>query len=104
MTAMHFRDLMTFDAALHIGQHVRISWTCCYRSCDATATVTKLNRKSVLAAIDEPIYASPHLVYGSPRLGTPALIYPAGHIIKVPRFTASKEWTAYNCVVPLEEE
>ena len=96
MTAHEFRTIAAFDAALHVGQRVIIHWTNSHRWYDAAATVTKVNTKSVLAAIDEAMYG---------RFGSePTLLYPAGYVIKAPRLTDLKNWTVNNCVTPLDED
>lgn len=96
MNAMQFRDLFAFDTDLVVGQRVCIAWTNCYRTHEATATITKLNAKSVLAAIDQEIRGSNHLAIDG-------VLYPVGHVIKAPRFVDLQHWTANNCVLPLEE-
>jgi hypothetical protein len=95
MNAHEFRTRAAFDTALTVGQHVMIHWTNSSRWYDAAATITKVNGKSVLAAIEHPIYGD----YGEGK----RLLYPAGHVIKAPRLTDIKAWTVNNCVTPLDK-
>ena len=50
----------------------------------------------VLAALDDAVYDR--------EPGQATLRYPAGQVIKAPRLSAFKAWTANNCVMPLELE
>jgi hypothetical protein len=97
MTPTILRALAAFDASLTEGQAVRVSWTHSYHTYDATGIITTLNSKSVKVAIDAEIRADTHL-------GKDQVLYPKGQQIRVPRLIAIKQWTANNCVLPLEEE
>ena len=95
MTAAQYQELRAFDAALHVGQRVLIRWTHGHRFYAMAATITKVNTKSVLAAIDNAIYAR--------ERGADMLLYPAGQVIKAPRVSAFTAWTVNNCVMPLAD-
>lgn len=97
MTATTFRSLAAFDASLTLGQRVRVYWTSCYRTYEATGTVVTLNTKTVKVAIDTEIRGETHL-------GKDQVLYPQGQKIRVPRLIAIKQWTANNCVLPLDTE
>jgi len=96
ITAAQYEELRAFDAALHVGQRVMIRWTQGHRFYAMPATITKVNPKSVLAAIDDAVYDREH--------GQATLCSPAGQVIKAPRLSAFKAWTVNNCVMPLELE
>jgi hypothetical protein len=96
MTAAQYKELSAFDQSLAVGQRVMIRWTQGHRFYAMPATITKVNRQSVLAAIDAAIYDR--------RGGKETLLYPAGQVIKAPRLSAFKAWTVNNCVMPLELE
>jgi hypothetical protein len=96
ITAAQYEELRAFDAALHVGQRVMIRWTQGHRFYAMSARITKVNPKSVLAAIDDAVYDREH--------GQATLRYPAGQVIKAPRLGAFKAWTINNCVMPLELE
>jgi hypothetical protein len=82
-----------FDTTLTVGQRVVIRWTNCGGAYAMPATITKVNAKSVLAAIDTAVVAH--------WAGDAIEVYPAGRVIKAPRLSASKEWSNNNCVAPL---
>ena len=73
-----------------------IRWTQGHRFYAMPARITKVNPKSVLAAIDDAVYDREH--------GQATLRYPASQVIKAPRLSALKAWTVNNCVMPLELE
>ena len=95
MTPAQYKELSIFDASLTVGQRVIIRWTNSHRFYAMPATITKVNAKSVLAAIDDAIYDR-----GG---GKDTLRYPAGYVIKAPRLSAFKAWTVNNCVMPIDE-
>jgi hypothetical protein len=55
ITAAQYEELRAFDAALHVGQRVMIRWTQGHRFYAMPARITKVNPKSVLAALDEAL-------------------------------------------------
>jgi hypothetical protein len=73
-----------------------IRWTQGHRFYAMPARITKVNSKSVLAALDDAVYDREH--------GQATLRYPAGQVIKAPRLSAFKAWTVNNGVMPLELE
>ena len=73
-----------------------IRWTQGHRFYAMPATITKVNPKSVLAALDGAVYDREH--------GPATLRYRAGQVIKAPRLSAFKAWTVNNGVMPLELE
>lgn len=75
------------DAALYVGQAVRVRWTSTGRYYEAHGVVTTLNQKTVLVAL-----ASTML---DPYDGH--ALYPAGQTIKVARFPF-RGWSPNNTV------
>jgi hypothetical protein len=84
-TGDRFTRLMQFDRNLQVGQQVCIRWTNSGNHYGAMATITKVNAKSVIAALDEDITGY--------RTG-----YPKGWLIKAPRMLDMRAWSRNNCV------
>lgn len=88
MTGTETNSVIDFESKLAPGTKVLARWTNSYSYYAAPATVTKVNGKSVLVAIDESI------------LGAKGnTIYPAGNKIKCPLFFGDT-WSANNRVEP----
>jgi hypothetical protein len=86
MTPEQYRALSTWDDALTVGQEVMVCWTNSHRAFAIRGTVTKINAKSLLAAIAHEIRD----VHGR-------LLYETGRAIKAPRFM-TQGWSSNNCV------
>jgi hypothetical protein len=89
MTADEFRAEQAFDQSLKAGQVVTVHWTWRHGWYQATATVVRVNRASVVVAIGHDV----------PSAYTRRTVWAQGHHITVPRFMAVR-WTASNRVAP----
>jgi len=85
MTEAEYRAVVDFEQNLQVGDTVRICWTCCGTAYAAVATVTKINAKSILAAINDAIESD----------------YPKGQVIKAPRIESFRTWSVNNRVEPV---
>ena len=92
MTGNEYRQVIAHDATLAVGVRVDIRWTNSHRYYAMPATITKVNGKSVLAAIEAAIHDQ-----NDPSR---PVVYPAAHVIKAPRITDMQGWTCHNCVTP----
>ena len=92
MTPEQYRILSTWNDALTIGQEVIVCWTNSHRAFAMWATITKVNAKTVLAALTHEI-----------RDKHGRLQYEAGRAIKAPRFM-TQGWSTNNCVQQAPEK
>ena len=90
MNANQLRAVFDFETSLRPGAAVLIRWTCggCYHA--GRATITKVNKKSVRARLEEPVPTG---------LGEP---YAAGREIIAPTVEAFKLWSYNNRVEPVD--
>lgn len=88
---MDIMDVMKWDAALKVGDHVKVRWTNSHNYYAQPGVVVKLNRESVRVALDNDVTAGGQL------------LYPKGREIRVPRctFNSIKLWSVNNGVFPL---
>ena len=87
MKAEEFRKLIEEDTRLRVGERCRVRWTNCYRSYESPAEIVKLNRRTVVVELLEPVR-----LFGTVH-------YSTTHKIKVPRITDLKHWTVNNCIL-----
>lgn len=91
MTANEMRQVMAFESGLEVGDEVRVNWTSCHCRFSARAEVVKVNGKSFVTRLLEPV----------PYDGSIEKGYPVGQTIKAPRLDDLKGWTANNRVEPV---
>lgn len=100
MTADEFRDLMAHDERLTVGHPVTVRWTTNHRCYAAPGRVQQVNATSVLVALDVALCTTS---LAEQELATAdGILYPAGHVITVPRITDMRRWTAHNCTTDAE--
>lgn len=79
------KDLLTTCRDLEFGQTIEARWTNCGSYYRATATVTKINKKSLKAELVEAVGP-----------------YPAGFVVTLPRVW-NRTWSPNNCAAPAGE-
>jgi len=93
MIATEIATVQEFEKSLTKGDKVRICWTNSGSAYRAAATVSKVNRESIIAELDEVVQHSHKTSY---RIG---------HKIKAPRLTIGSGgdlWSNNNRVEPVD--
>ena len=89
-----------FSASLARDTAVEARWTSSGHRYVAPARVVKVNAKSLLVALTEPVYAG---LYGQTQDTADRPVYPTNHVITLPRY-ASTGYSANNGAYPVAED
>lgn len=89
MTADEYRAVINFEKNLKPGDSVTICWTNCGSAYAASAKVTKINAKSIVAELTHSVQTGRQSDY------------PAGQKIRVPNIAAIELWSVNNRVEPV---
>lgn len=90
MTQQDFKSQVVFEETLTVGSPVQVRWTAGYGYYEGTATVKKVNAKSIVVDLDTPVTDS----FFHIRTFTE---------VSVPRRMNLKQWSLSNCVSPVDE-
>ncbi len=91
MTGAEYSIVCEFENGLSVGDEVRVNWTNCGTAWSGRGTVKRINAKSIIVTLSEPV--------GGPGY------YSAGQSIYVPRFVlgnSMKLWSVNNRTEPVD--